>query len=347
LGTALTDAASSPRDWRRGLILSHSHIGDVLYRTCSLDALADGLPECRWSYLVTPQGAELLQGNAAVEALPLLSHGSRHPAGPMLQALAQRKFDVVLCTNTFQIGRDLRLGLRLRIANRVAFTFKGWRGLVTHAAPVDFPSPYAAYFAGMVAAVTGARRDWPLRPVIRWSEEDRARARQVLDELRIAGDFVVCAPGTRQPGAATAEVFARVLRSFQDLSDMRILVAGAPNEYGLLDAVASAVGTRATVLRSALDLGALACLFSHSSAALTQDSGPRHLATAARTPVVFFRNLVVPRIETGVYCAGETDLSPPDELLSPEAAVRAHEQTDARTAALTLRAAAERAEPPA
>jgi ADP-heptose:LPS heptosyltransferase len=51
----------------------------------------------------------------------------------------------------------------------------------------------------------------------------------------------------------------------------------------------------------------------------TADSGPRHLANAAGTPVVFVRNLWFPSAEAGPYCDTEVDVVPPEwESLPPE-----------------------------
>src|SRR5215212_7703921 len=54
---------TEPRQWRKGLIISHTHMGDVLYRTCSLPQLSARLPECQWSYLVSPLSAQVLENN--------------------------------------------------------------------------------------------------------------------------------------------------------------------------------------------------------------------------------------------------------------------------------------------
>ena len=59
LSARVTGAQTPPSQWRRGLILGHTHIGDVLFRTASLPQLARALPECEWHYLATAEGAQL------------------------------------------------------------------------------------------------------------------------------------------------------------------------------------------------------------------------------------------------------------------------------------------------
>src|SRR5580765_131147 len=72
LGKLLVPTAKSPpHSWRRGLILSHTRIGDVLFRTASLERLKQGLPSCEWHYLTAPDSADVLCGNLFLKsALP-------------------------------------------------------------------------------------------------------------------------------------------------------------------------------------------------------------------------------------------------------------------------------------
>ncbi|MEO7043436.1 MAG: hypothetical protein ABI035_14330, partial [Gemmatimonadaceae bacterium] len=52
------------------------------------------------------------------------------------------------------------------------------------------------------------------------------------------------------------------------------------------------------------------------------DSGPRHLANAVGTPVVFTRNLAVRASEAGTYCPTEVDVMPNADYLSPDQVTR-------------------------
>src|SRR3989442_4064753 len=53
--------SSPPTSWKRGLIIGHTRIGDVLLRTCSLEPLKRGLPDCEWHYLATADSMEILR----------------------------------------------------------------------------------------------------------------------------------------------------------------------------------------------------------------------------------------------------------------------------------------------
>lgn len=311
----------------------------MLYRTCSLPALARGLPNCAWSFLTTPSSAELLERERSLaEVLPLVDARTGRIMRGGVGQLRRADFDVALCTNTFRIDRDLLLALRLRVPARVAFSMKGMSGLITHPIRVRAPSPYPEYFRIMVATVTGLHPDWPLRPRILWTDADDHAASAHWTALSLGTrPVLVCAPGTRQKqGVASAGLFASILSELSRRFEGDIVLCGARDERALLERIARDSGTHSRISAGILNVRALAAFLARCAFALTQDSGPRHIANAAGIPVAFFRNLAVPRVETGVYCETETDLSPPDELVGAKKASRLYEAIDPAGVAATI-----------
>ncbi|HZI99498.1 MAG TPA: hypothetical protein VFD22_02465, partial [Gemmatimonadaceae bacterium] len=120
------------------------------------------LPECEWTYLTTPGSAEVLENNPHMaEILPLVKgENSWELVGGGFSALAKRKFDVVLCSNTLRHYPDLALATTLGIPERFAFSGKGFSGLINNPVDMEFPQAYAAYFQKMVGAAIGRRIDW-------------------------------------------------------------------------------------------------------------------------------------------------------------------------------------------
>jgi ADP-heptose:LPS heptosyltransferase len=353
VGATLTSrgAPSEPSAWRNGLILGHNHIGDVLYRTCSLSQLAEGLPECKWSYLTSPHSTELLEGNPALAELLPWNHGenSWDLDHGKFRDLRRREFDVVLCTNTLRHYPDLALGVALGIPNRVAFSYKGLTGLITRSAPIQFPRPYAAYFRGMVADLTGRAPDWALQPRVYLSAEDRATASRAREELGLADntEIVACSLTTRQAsGNWPRSHLLAALESARAEREFEVVLTGGPGDSAELAAAASELSFPVRVLAGNFGLRPYTAFLAQCSALLTLDSGPRHIGNAAGVPVLFARNLSHSRAEAGKYCATEIDLAPPAEFLSNEEARRTVagipiSQT-ARTLLDTLTAAASR-----
>ena len=87
---------------------------------------------------------------------------------------------------------------------------------------------------------------------------------------------------------------------------------GAKTDCEILNEVNRRFDLRAGVIAGTLGLQSLSVFLGRCTAVLTTDSGPRHLANAAGTPVFFFRNLWSSFVETGCYVDSETDLCPPD-----------------------------------
>ena len=322
--TARSKRGTSDRSrWRRGLIVGHTHIGDILYRTCSLPALREYLPRCEWSYAVTPASAEVLAGNPHVhEVLPVIKgENSWDLVDGGFDQLASRDFDVVLCSNTLRHYPDLALAAALGIPNRVGFSGKGFSGLITHGVAMNFPDSYAAYFRTMVASVLDRAADWELRPRLYPSESDQTDAGKLwtgfgLDSSR---PVVACALRTRQArGNWPEDVIVSVLETARRQRDFDIVLCGTAADAPALNALASSLPFEVRVLAGDASLLTFAAFLGKCTALLTLDSGPRHIGNAMGIPVVFARNLAHSKVEAGAYCQTETDLAPPVEYLSVE-----------------------------
>lgn len=319
-------AATPPGSWRRGLIIGHTHMGDVLYRTASLGPLRELLPNCAWSYLCAPATAELLETHPAIaEVLPFArGEDSWRLAPGGLAELRRRDFDVALCTNTLRHYPDFALATVLGIPNRVGFDHKGLSGLLTLPVSIELPSPFPAYFRAMVAAVGGASGWWALRPQVVLSDADRAAADHCWSELA-PGDLpvVACVLTTRQPhGNWPASHLVQALRLARAERRFAIVLCGGAVDAVFLEEVARSIVPPVRVVAGRLGLRELAAFLARCDALLTLDTGPRHLANAVGTPVLFARNLSHSRVEAGPYCDGEIDLAPPFEHL-PDAEIAA------------------------
>lgn len=334
-------APTPPSAWRRGVILGATHIGDVLYRTCSLAQLHDGLPNCQWTYVATSVGAELLAGNPALSDILVIDEGD----ATLAQRLAQAEFDVALCTDNIQHQTGLGTAVRAGVPNRVAFGSKGLTGLATVAVPVQRAS-WPEQFAQMVRALTNATERWPLRPRVYLTERDEREAAGVFDTTpRDATSLTIAAAvATRQRiGVFPPELFAEILRLVVAIEpSARIVFTGSSDDRVALESVATVVGDHVTVSAGTLKVRETVALLGRCDAFLGSDSGPRHMANAAGIPVFFVRNMAVPEIEAGRYCDTEVDLAPPGQYLSAAANIAALERIDPSAAAAALIEAARR-----
>jgi len=311
---------SQPPAWKRGLILSHTRIGDVLFRTCSLEQLRQGLPHCEWHYLTAAESAEVLQGNPFLTSVlpPGDSTGGIRLARAARDKLRAMQFDVALCTNPEAYWQDHKTALQARIPNRVGFTHRGLSGLVTHPIACYSLLPWAGYFQRIVAEVTGSAPDWPLRPKIYPSPDDERLALIPWRRMELAGGapVVACFMTTREPSHVWPyDYYAEALNLIYKKSGAQIVLSGSKQDASLLEKFALHCMVPCKVMAGELGLRSLFCFLKKCSAVLAPDSGPRHIANAAGTPVVFIRNLFCSKVETGKYCQNEIDLSPDAEFV--------------------------------
>jgi ADP-heptose:LPS heptosyltransferase len=314
---------NSPGTWRKGLILGHTHIGDVLYRTCSLAQLKSALPGCEWDYLTAPESAPLLEGNPAISnVLPWQpAEDTTGLSRDVIERLTAASYDVVLCTNTVRHYHDFLTALRLGIPNRVGFADKGFSAALTHPVEAKIPQPYPAYFREMVASIARCPASWPLQPRIILTEGEREQARDTLRArgLLNAKPLLACTLTTRQPrGQWPIALFVKTLEAAYSHRAFQLVFCGSASDKKSLDEARSACRIPSQVIAGQFTIRQLAAFLESCSTLLAMDSGPRHLANAVATPVAFLRNLSYSGTESGAYCHTETDLAPPDECLAPE-----------------------------
>jgi len=310
---AKTGPSSDPRQWRKALILGANHLGDVLYRSASLEHLKAGLPDCEFHYLTAPGSAVILEGNPALAGIfPWVRSDSSLDLAPQhFATLKAMRFDAAVCTNSGMYWRDLLLAIRLGIPNRVGHTDKGFSGLVTFPIPIRRPQPFAAYFRDYVAILTGRSPHWPPRPVIYTNERDQAEADALWAKLRLDRHPHVTASfmTSRQPtGIWPSGRFGEALRALRRKRDTHVVLCGAADDEALLVGVNRDFGLEADIVAGSLGIRALCCFLRRCSVVLTSDSGPRHIANAAGVPVVFVRNVWFNAVEAGAYVDTETDL---------------------------------------
>jgi ADP-heptose:LPS heptosyltransferase len=318
-------APSEPRAWRRGLIVGPSHIGDVLYNTASLPALRAGLPDCRWTYAASGAAVQVLRGNPCLDEVVAYEEGDNYAdwVAHLRAALGSREFDVVL-TYAPSPWRELLFAAAHGIPNRIGYVHKGFSGLVTHPVAIRLPQSPPACFRDLVCQVTGAPLEniSSLRPhVYPTAAHERAvedfRARAGLDWR--GPPVLACAVTSRQPsGVWPQDQFLEAILQVRQQVRCTVLYFGAESDAPELQRLAERTGPSTHVLAGELDLASLVMLLRRCRAALTTDSGGRHLANAAGLPVVFVRNIWFGREEAGAYCATDHDMAPPDlELVPP------------------------------
>jgi ADP-heptose:LPS heptosyltransferase len=310
---------SRPRDWRKALLIGASHIGDILYLTGSIKALARGLPECRLHIVSCVPASEAVECNCEIEKVHRFEL-PRTRRSAEFEILKAEGFDAAICYDSGMYFRPLRLAVALGIPNRAGYVHKGFSGWVTHPILIQYPKPYPAYFRDFVAQLSGRPPTWSLRPVVGTCEADKREAAERRRMLGLGANrrIVACFVSTRQPtGVWPRDYFAQLIRLLE-ARGIDVVLCGAASDRESLEALRRENRIEAPVLAGELGLRALVEFLRGCPAVICPDSGPRHLANAAGVPVFFFRNLRSSRVETGKYCETEHDFAPDAEFVAPE-----------------------------
>ena len=311
-----------PSSWRKALILGDNHIGDLLYRSGSLEALKRGLPDCDFYYLASSGSADVLTTSPWLkEILPLCESDSRFDLikSPAFATLRQIGFDAALCTNPLHYLQDLWLALELGIPSRAGYTYKGLSGWVTHPIAIKYPQPFPNYFRDFVAQLTGQNPDWSSRPVVQTTSEDFEEADVLWKKLQFdsSKQTIACFMTSRQSsGVWPIDSFARTLQILAERREYNLVLCGATSDEAVLTRINRDYNLNASINAGELGLRALVCFLRRMAVIVTTDSGPRHLANAAGTPVVFIRNLAFKKVEAGAYCNTEYDMASEAECIS-------------------------------
>lgn len=310
---------SKPCDWRKVLLVGANHIGDILYLTGSIKALAQGLPDCRLHAISPAPACEVIECNCEIEKV----HRFELPCSRRseeFEILKAERYDAAICYDSGMYFRPLKLVVDLGIPNRAGYVHKGFSGWVTHPIRINYPKPYPAYFRDLVAQLSRQRSSWSLRPIVYTSEADRTEAVECRRTLGLGASsrIVSCFVSTRQPtGLWPREYCAQLIRMLEN-KGIDVVLSGAASDRETLEAMRRDDRLKAPILAGELGLRALVEFLRDCRAVICPDSGPRHLANAAGVPVFFFRNLRSSRVESGKYCETEHDFAPGAEFVAPE-----------------------------
>jgi heptosyltransferase I len=307
------------RDFRRILLIKLSAVGDVVHTIPVLNKLRRRYPSARIDWLVTPAIADLIRHHPAVTNVVLFMRQDWatpwRPAAlgrvaKLAAELRHARYDLIVDMHgqfrtaffTLAAGAPVRIGFDRprpevwhaseRRFPREAYKH-AWKGAreaswlaYTHRIPVPTLDVHAVDRYLTVGPMLGLD-DEPADFSFPVPDDAVARVDALLRANGVTpdADVLLCAPGTNwETKHWSAERFAEVVRHFL-ARGRRIVLIGSERERGVCARVAAAApGT--VDLCGATSLSELAALVLRSSGAVTNDSGPMHMAVALDRPVV-------------------------------------------------------------
>ncbi len=282
-------------------------VGDVVMATPTLRALRRAAPNAEVVVLGTPAAGRLLAGSPNFDRYFALERGGRHggwfgwwragrelaAGGPLdLHLLLPHSFSSAL------LALASRAGCRAGYASRERSPLLHVKPRAAMAGRRRLPIPMTRLYLDLLRALgieaSDERLDLPL------SAEEQERGDAALATLGIGRDerFVAANPGAAFGASKfwTVEGFAATITGLRERHGLRTLVLCGPGEESLARAVAAAAGPAAIdSSRQVLPLELLKPVLRRSALLVTTDTGPRHIATAFRTPCVVLMGPTDPR----------------------------------------------------
>ncbi|MDP7573868.1 MAG: glycosyltransferase family 9 protein [Phycisphaerales bacterium] len=272
-------------DWsrvRRVTVFMPTWIGDVCMATPALKMLRAALPDGAHVTAAVRHGMRpLLRGHPAVD--DLVNIEPRGVMGPWRagRVLAATQPEVILV-----LPGSFRTALAARLAGqsrRIGYARDGRSWLLSDAAkPPSRTQPVSAvdWYCGLVGSES------PDLPELIVTEEDRQAAASVMTEPPPA--YVLLIPGAnREDKRWPADRFATVANALHERHGWTAVIAGSPAERSLTAAVADGCdGPTIDLTERGGTLGALKAIAAGAEVAISNDTGPRHIAIAVGTPVV-------------------------------------------------------------
>jgi len=299
---------------RRVLCVRTDNLGDVLMTTPALHALRDACPGRHLTLLTSGAGAALAPFLTDVDDVIRYDApwvGARtprsHPADLAMRTLLEEgQFDAaviftVYSQNPMPAATMCYLaGVRRRLARCRENPYALLNDWVRETEPEHGVQHEVQRQLSLVQAIGANADDTRMRMQLRGI--DRQTLETILARRGIDPElpYALIHPGAsaesrRYPVERFAEAAAKLVRS----TGMNMLITGSASEtplaHALIDAAGPAVRPFMHDLTDAFELGAFAALIERAAVVISNNSGPVHIASALRAPVVDLYALTNPQ----------------------------------------------------
>jgi heptosyltransferase-2 len=300
------------QDFANIIIRMPNWLGDAVMATPTLEDVRKRWPQANLTAMCQGGGVSaLLKGNPHIDEIftfsPPNSFLRRQQHRHLIMRLRQGKYDLgILLPNSFSSAWWFWRG---DVKNRIGFASDFRRGLLTQAVP--FPKEL-----GKEHLVTTYKRlllplDIPISqtaPALYVTEGERKAAKQLLAEHKIPEGAAIVGIN---PGAAYGSAKCWLPERFRAVIDK---LTKRPNTYvlcfadhagtSLVNGICERTPASVINLAGATNLRELIALIESCTVLLTNDSGPMHIATALKVPLVALFGSTS-EIATGPYEHGE------------------------------------------
>jgi heptosyltransferase-2 len=304
------------REFKKILVVRFSSLGDIV-----LDALKARFPESEIHYLTKIQYGDLFRADPRISSLIEFDpHGKHKGISGLLRLVSE------LRSQDFDVLIDLHSNLRsffVRCLVKARIKLKYNKRRLNRFLMVHFKFLMTKSIHTIDSYLDVLRKlqigDSNRRPLIFPASEDLEFAENFLLERNVKkGDIVIAVhPGAKQEAKRwDMEKFAEVCRSVIDRLGAVVMLPGEKQEEDVIFKIKADLPAEQAFEALDLSLGKLAALVARCDCLICNDSGPMHLASALRVPVVAIFGPTHPKLgfapfgsENVVLCA-DVECSP-------------------------------------
>lgn len=284
-------AMVTDRKVERILIIRFSSLGDIVLTTPVIDALKGAFPAAEISFLTKVKYRDLLQADPRITRLVEFDSGGKHRGtGGLMKLISE------LRSGDFDLLVDLHSNLRsflvrhlVRSKTKIRYRKRWWfRFLMVHCKFLKTKPLHTVDSYLTALRPLGVKPEQRL-PTVYPAEDDLQFTENFLLERNVKKDDIVIGvhPGAKWESKRwEPKKFAQVCRALIDRLRVKIVLFGEAGEEELVHQVASELPEPSTIRAVGLSLGQLTALLGRCDCLISNDSGPMHLASALRVPVV-------------------------------------------------------------
>ena len=284
---------------KRILVRGPNWLGDAVMCEPALRGLQRLFPDAQIALLVKPAVADLFAGHPVLTRVLIYDSNGKHAGLPgkwlLAGQLRQQGFDLsILFQNAFEAAF---LTCLAGVRRRYGYATDGRSLLLSD--PVAPPDRRAfvhqvQYYWDLLKPL-GLTGDPPAPELVVFPEEEQAMARRFSEGGLDASDVVIgINPGSTYGGGKRwfperfAEATERLCRTLCEAREQQVsvVILGAKGEERLGREIAARLSPRSLVLSGATTIRELMAAVKRCAILLTNDTGPMHIASAFKVPVV-------------------------------------------------------------
>ena len=269
----------------RFLLIRLGSLGDIIHALPAASALRDTFPAARIDWAVEPKWARLLEGNRDISEVISVDRKSARGLANTVRTLRSAKYT---CTIDFQaLYKSAMLAYASGAAHRVGFQSSYAReglAVLFYTDRLNPRGPHKVDHNLTLVEHVGARKSEARFP-LEIRPEDEERVARELEAHTLDEYFVLNPGGGWQSKCWPPERYGELSRKVSERFGWRGVVSIGPGEEHLAQRVIAAAGDLPPVLIS-LGLGPLMPLLKRAKFVVSADTGPLHLASALRAPIV-------------------------------------------------------------